>query len=150
MKFEHSAMIDASVEKVWAFLLDIPSVAKCAPGMQSVEALGGDKYRGTIVVSLGPARLTLQGDVEITEKDDATHKASLRAEAADKRAGGAVKAIVGLSCEVSGSGTALKVDTDADVLGRIGEFGQPFIRRKAEQTMKEFTDNLQKAIAAKG
>ncbi|MBI2320378.1 MAG: carbon monoxide dehydrogenase, partial [Betaproteobacteria bacterium] len=39
MKFEHNAMIDAPVEKVWSFLMDIPAVAKCAPGMQSVEPL---------------------------------------------------------------------------------------------------------------
>ncbi len=150
LKFEHNATIDAPIEKVWAFLMDIPAVAKCAPGMQSVEPLGDDKYRGTIVVSFGPARLTLQGDVAIVEKDEVNHYASMKAEATDKRAGGAVKAVLGMSCSTSGSGTQLKVETDADVLGRIGEFGQPFIRRKAEQTMNEFTNNLQKAIAARG
>src|SRR5687768_16593824 len=93
-KFEHHATIPASPDKVWAFLMDIPSVAKCGPGVQSVEPLGDDKYRGTINIAFGPVRLALAGDVSITEKDEVAKVASMRADAADKRAGGAVKAIM--------------------------------------------------------
>jgi len=69
MKFEHSATIAAPIERVWAFLMDVPSVAKCAPGVESVEPLGNDRYRGTLKISVGPIRLALQGDVYIVEKD---------------------------------------------------------------------------------
>ena len=48
------------------------------------------------------------------------------------------------------SGTQLKLDTDATVMGRIGEFGQPIIKKKAEQMMNEFAKNLEKAITATG
>ena len=40
MKFEHSATIAAPIDKVWAFLMDVPSVAKCAPGVQSARYAG--------------------------------------------------------------------------------------------------------------
>jgi len=147
MKFEHSATIAAPIDKVWAFLMDVPSVAKCAPGVQSVEPLGDDKYRGTINVSVGPIKLALAGDVSIVEKDEAAKKASMRADAADKRAGGAVKAVMNMSLSEAGGGTELKMETDAQVMGRIGEFGQPIIRKKAEQMMGQFAENLSKAIS---
>lgn len=150
MKFEHKAVIAAPIDKVWAFLLDVPSVAKCAPGVESVEPLGDDKYRGTLKVQVGPIKLALQGDVSIVAKDEAARTASMRADAADRRAGGAVKAVMNMALsEVPGDppSTELRMDTDAQVMGRIGEFGQPIIRRKAEQTMNEFAANLQRAIS---
>jgi hypothetical protein len=152
MKFEHKATIAAPIDRVWAFLMDVPSVATCAPGVESVEPLGDDKYRGTLKVAVGPVRLSLQGDVSIVAKDEAARTASMRADAADKRAGGAVKAVMNMALtELSANppSTELRMETDAQVMGRIGEFGQPIIRKKAEQTMNEFAANLQKAILEK-
>lgn len=147
MKFEHVATIAAPIDKVWAFLMDVPSVAKCAPGVQSVEPLGDDKYRGTINVAVGPIKLALTGDVSITAKDEVARTASMRADAADKRAGGAVKAVMNMSLIEVPGGTQLTMATDAQVMGRIGEFGQPIIRKKAEQTMGQFAKNLSEAVA---
>ena len=77
--------------------MDVPAVAKCAPGVEEIEPLGDDRYRGTLKVSVGPIRLTMQGDVYIVERDDAAKTASMRADAADKRAGGAVKAVLSMA-----------------------------------------------------
>lgn len=151
MKFEHVATIAAPMDRVWSFLMDVPSVAKCAPGVESVEPLGDDRYRGTLKVSVGPIRLSLQGDVYIVERDDAAKKASMRADAADKRAGGAVKAVLSMALTEppdGATGTQLRLDTDATVMGRIGEFGQPIIKKKAEQMMNEFAKNLEQAISS--
>src|SRR3954465_9724699 len=137
MKFEHKATIPAPIDNVWAFLMDLTKVATCVPGVDTVEAIGDDKYRGTIKVAVGPIRLSLAGDVSITERDDVAKKASMRADAADKRAGGAVKALLSMALsETPGTpnSTELMLETDAQVMGRIGEFGQPIIRKKAEQT----------------
>jgi len=73
----------------------------------------------------------------------------MRADAADRRAGGAVKAVINMALsETEGvQGTQLRLETDAQVMGRIGEFGQPIIRKKAEQMMNEFAKNLEQAIA---
>ncbi len=151
MKFAHEATIAAPMDRVWSFLMDVPSVAKCAPGVEEVEPLGNDRYRGTLKVSVGPIRLSLQGDVYIVERDDAAKTASMRADAADKRAGGAVKAVMTMALAEppgGGGGTQLKLDTDATVMGRIGEFGQPIIKKKAEQMMNEFAKNLENAITS--
>ena len=41
----------------------------------------------------------------------------------------------------------LVVTTDAQILGKIGEFGQPVVKRKADQTMTEFVANLGRALS---
>ena len=148
MKFAHAALIDAPIDKVWDFLMDVPAVAKCLPGVETVEDLGDDRYRGTLRVSVRPIKLAFQGDVNIVEQDATARRASMRAEAADKRAGGAVKALLSMALAEVPGGTELRMETDAQVLGRIGEFGQPVIRKKADQTVTEFALNLQKAIQA--
>ena len=49
--------------------------------------------------------------------------------------------------EKSATTTELKITTDAQVLGRIGDFGQPIIRKKADQMVGEIAENMKKAIA---
>lgn len=149
MKFEHNVTVQAPKAKLWELLMDVPRVAKCVPGVESVEALGNDAYRGTLKVSVGPIKLSLAGDISITEADADAGKAAMRADAADKRVGGAVKATMDMQVtEASASTADLTIITDAQVMGRIGEFGQPIIRKKADQIMQEFAKNLSKEVSA--
>src|SRR4051812_942223 len=92
MKFEHSARIPARREKVWAVLMDVPKVATCVPGVEGVEPLGNDVWRGTLKVRVGPIGLSLGGDVSITHKDEQAGIADMRADAADRKVGGMVAA----------------------------------------------------------
>src|SRR5688500_3659984 len=146
MKFQHTAKVDAPIDEVWRWLMDVPRIAQCVPGVDSVEPIENDRFQGTIKVSVGPIRLALRGDVWITERDEQAHRAAMRAEAADRQAGGSVKATLTLSLTERDGGTEMLMETDAQVLGRIGEFGQPVIRKKADQVVGEFSRNLQQAI----
>lgn len=147
MKFEQTVDLDAPPERVWAFVMDIPSVAKCIPGLQSLEDLGNDRYKAVVKVKVGPIGLNLASELFIESKDEASKTAAMRVEAADKRVGGAVKSVMTMHLEPNGSGTRLQVDTDAQVMGRIGDFGQPVIRKKADQTLQEVAANLRAALA---
>lgn len=146
MKFEQTVALDADPERVWDFILDVPAVAKCIPGVDSIEPLGGDKYKVMMKVRVGPIGLSLQSELAIVEKDEASKTAALRVDAADKRVGGAVKATMTTHLEPNGTGTTMQVTTDAQVLGRIGDFGQPVIRKKADQMLQEVASNLRKAL----
>jgi carbon monoxide dehydrogenase subunit G len=149
VKFEHTIEMPAARGRVWAFVMDVPSVAKCVPGLEGLEDLGGDKYRATMKVRVGPISLALKSDLSIVEKDEAAGRAVLAVDAADKRIGGAVKAQMEMQIvEKSATTTELRIVTDAQVLGRIGDFGQPIIRKKADQTVTEITENMKKALSA--
>jgi len=149
VKFEHTIEMPAARDRVWSFVMDVPSVAKCVPGLEGLEDLGGDKYRATMKVRVGPIALSLGSDLSIVEKDQAAGRAVLAVDASDKRIGGAVKAQMTMQiAEKTPSTTQLTIVTDAQVLGRIGDFGQPIIRKKADQTVTEIAENMKKALTA--
>jgi carbon monoxide dehydrogenase subunit G len=148
VKFEQTIELpEASPDRVWAFVMDVPSVAKCIPGCEGVEALGDDRYKAVVKLKVGPISLSLASEISIVEQDEAQKTAALRVEAADKRIGGAVKATMSMKLTPEGDGTRLEVSTDANVMGRIGDFGQSVIRKKADQTLQEVAENLRKALA---
>jgi len=148
MKFEQTIDLPgASPERVWGFVMDVPSMAKCIPGCDGVEDLGNNRYKAIVKIKVGPIGLALASEISIVEKDETNRTAALLVEAADKRVGGAVKATMSMKLTPEGDGTKLEVSTDANVMGRIGDFGQPIIRKKADQTLQEVAANLRKALA---
>ena len=147
MKFEQSIDLDADPQRVWDFVMDVPSVAKCIPGCDGVEQIGDDKYKAVVKVKVGPIGLSLASEISIVARDEAAKTAQLLVDSADKRIGGAVKATLSMKLTPQGTGTKLDVDTDANVMGRIGDFGQPVIRKKADQTLQEVAANLRSALA---
>ena len=117
MKFDQTIDLSgASPERVWAFVMDVPSMAKCIPGCDGVEDLGNNHYKAVVKIKVGPIGLSLASDISIVEKDEANRTASLLVEAADKRVGGAVKATMSMKLTPEGDGTKLEVSTDANVM----------------------------------
>ncbi len=147
MIFEHTIDLAAPPDTVWAFVMDVRAVAKCMPGAQTVEPLGADRYAMTVKVKVGPIGLTLRSEVAIVSVDEAARTAALQMEAADKRVGGAVKATMTMRLEPIDAGTRMNITTDATVMGRIGDFGQPVIRKKADQMLTEAGAAMQEALA---
>lgn len=147
MKFTQTATLPVGSEPLWQFLMDIPRVSSCLPGVESVEKLEGDTYQGTLKVRVGPISLTLQGKIILEEKNEQEMRAALRAEAADRRAAGAVRGKSTMELKKLGPNeTELMVETDVSILGKIGEFGQPIIRKKADQMLKQFIENIKKEL----
>jgi carbon monoxide dehydrogenase subunit G len=146
MKLEHSVSIDASRARVWAALMDLPSAARCVPGTRDI-VVSGEGVRGTLDVRVGPVKLALSGTVAVESRDEAAGTARLRADAEDRRLGGAVRAYVDLA--VTGDApTNLRVSSDVAILGRIGELGQPLIARQADKVLAGFADCLRRAVGS--
>ena len=139
--------VDAPRAAVWAVLMDLPVAAGCVPGTRDVAA-AGDGVRGTLDVRVGPVKLALDGTVSVESRDETAGTARLRADAADRRIGGAVRALVELA--VTGDApTELRISSDVAILGRIGELGQPLIARQADKVLAGFADCLRRTVAAR-
>lgn len=148
MTFEQTLDLPADPARVWAFIMDVPRVARCIPGVDGVEATAPDRYRATLKIRVGPIGLVLGSEIAITARDEAARTASLSLEAVDKRVGGAVKATMTMRLIESGGATSMHVVTDAQVMGRIGDFGQAVIRKKADQMLQEIGSNMREALTA--
>ena len=148
MKFSQTAQIPVAREPLWNFLMDVPKVAKSLPGVESVSKIDDTTYQGALTVRVGPIKLNLQGKIILEEQNKQAWRAALRAEAKDRMAAGAVNGKTTMSLkEISANLTELVVDTDVNILGKIGEFGQPIIRKKADSMLKEFVENIKKQFS---
>ncbi|HUK41259.1 MAG TPA: SRPBCC family protein [Candidatus Acidoferrales bacterium] len=150
MKFSQSAQIPVPREPLWEFLMDVPKVAQSLPGVESVSKIDDTTYEGALKVRVGPIALNLLGKIIVEEQDKENWRAALRAEANDRRAAGAVKGKTTMMLKALDPGqTELVVETDVNILGKIGEFGQPIIRKKADTMLKEFVENIKKQLTGK-
>jgi carbon monoxide dehydrogenase subunit G len=147
VKFSQRAVIPVAREPLWQFLMDVPKVAESLPGVESVTRIDDTTYQGTLKVRVGPISLNLQGKIIVEERDRERWRAALRAEANDRMAAGAVKGKTTMELkELGPKETELLVETDVNILGKIGEFGQPIIRKKADQMLQQFVENMKRQL----
>ncbi len=143
MNFTHRCTIPVAREALWQFLMDVPQMATCVPGVESVTPNGDNQYSGRMRVKVGPIHLTLQGVLTIQEQNPQQWLAVARAEANDRRVGGGVHLTAHMTLVESGpAATDLDVQTQARFLGKLGEFGQPVIRKQADAIIAEFARNV--------
>ena len=147
---EHRITVPAPPERVWAFMMDIPAVSRCVPGVDGVARIDDTTYSGVMSVRVGPIQIRLDGRVILAERDEPARQARMDLKAADKRVNGAVNAKMRMQLSPGETSDKTDVDirTDANVMGKLGEFGQAVIRKKADQIVQEFARNLSAAIAA--
>ena len=143
MHFENKATIPVSRNDLWSLLMDMEQVARCLPGVEDVKTIDPDNYLGTLKLRVGPIGLKLEGKVNVIERNQDAWQAAMRAEGNEKGVGGAVKATIAMKLdEVAPAQTELTVTTDAQVMGKLGEFGQPVMRKKADSMMQDFSRNI--------
>jgi len=148
VKFNQRVVIPMAREPLWDFLMDVPKVARSLPGVETVSQIDDTTYQGTLKVRVGPISLNLQGKIIMEQRDRGSWRAALRAEASDRMVAGAVKGKTTMELkEIGPKETELLVETDVNILGKIGEFGQPIIRKKADQMLQEFVENIKKQLA---
>lgn len=143
MRFEKTITVPTSVDRAWDLLMDMPEVGTCVPGLETVEEIGPDTYRGVMKVKVGAMRVTFNGEIKVIETNREDLRAKMEAKGADKRVGGAMNATVDMSLrEIGSEEVEMTTVADAAVLGKLGELGQAVMMRKADQIMTRFAENL--------
>ena len=93
----------------------------------------------------GPVRLNFSGTISVVEQDIEKGEARFHTEAADRRVGGSIRADLTMQItSISPEETEMLIVSDTVFMGKIGELGQPIIRRKANSTLQDFARNLAK------
>jgi carbon monoxide dehydrogenase subunit G len=147
MKMENRCLVPADRNTAWSLVTDIPRAAACVPGVQDVIAEEEGRFRAVMQVRVGPISLNLAGTIQVLEQDEEKGEARFLVEASDRRVGGGVRTTISMQLTPQPDGqTELTILSDTNFMGRLGELGQPIIRRKANTTMQEFARNLAEAV----
>src|SRR5579884_2696515 len=112
MEFSGTQVIAASIETVWAYLLDVNKVAACAPGFQSLEELGTEHWKAVIAVGVGPVKAKFTLDVTRPEMNEPNR---MVVKAHGKAPGSAVE-LEGVMNLVEESDTQTRMDWSAHVV----------------------------------
>ena len=148
MRFENQFDVDAPLARVWEAMLDVERVAPTVPGAQVLERTGDDAYKVAIKVKVGPMSMTYRGEVEITERDEAAHRAVMRARAKESRGQGTADADVTMVLSGANGGTSATVTTDVKLSGKVATMGQGVLQDVSGRLVQTFAQNLAAMLEA--
>jgi len=147
MKFEQTCIITANRIEVWDFLMNMENVAACLQGVRKFDIIDEDNYEGILRVKVGPVSISFQGAVTVETRDREQWLGVVRAEAKDRKVGGGVTAQLNMILvETSPEETEMSIVLDTHLLGKIGEFGQPLIRKKTNDLLQNFAAEVSKQL----
>ena len=146
MEIDKTLILPASPARVWSMLLDPQAMARCVPGMQSVQVVTPDEYTAEMVtkVSFITARMKLR--TRIVERDEPRY---LKAEGTGEDSGVAssMKQTTEMHLEPMPDGQSqLRLKVKVDVVGRLATFGLSALKTKADRLWDEFGQNLIKYL----
>jgi carbon monoxide dehydrogenase subunit G len=148
MRFENHFDVDAPIDRVWDAVLDVERVAPTVPGAQVLERTGEDSFKVAIKVKVGPMSMTYRGEVEITERDEAAHRAVMKARAKESRGQGTANADVTMALSGEDGRTSATVTTDVELSGKVATMGQGVLQDVSGRLVQTFAQNLAAMLEA--
>ena len=145
MQIKDTFVIRAPQDKVWEFLFDIPKLSQCIPGIESVEVVDDKTYRGKLVVKVGPIKSAFTGIVTLIEVN-ALNRIAGTVEGDDKSSASSVKATFTGALKTVDGGTEASFEVEANLRGRLAQFGGPVITATAKKITAEFAKKLREKL----
>ncbi|RYF58369.1 MAG: carbon monoxide dehydrogenase [Comamonadaceae bacterium] len=141
MQISDEFIVPLPPDEAWPVLLDLERVAPCLPGA-TITAIDGDDFEGKAKIKVGPITAEYKGAARFVERDEAGHRATLRATGKDARGQGNVSANIGLRLVAHEGGSRVLVDTEMDISGKIAQFGRGVINDAAAALLGVFAERL--------
>ncbi len=145
MQVTGSTTINAPREKVFACLTNPDFVAKCAPGLESMEVVEENKrYKATGSVGLGNLRVRFSGDIEFLEMDP-PNRAKMKGHGAAP--GSAVDGTAEMKLRDGENGaTIMDWTADVNVLGTIASLASRMMGSMTQKLSAQFFDCVKARI----
>jgi carbon monoxide dehydrogenase subunit G len=136
--------------EAWTALWDVPAVARCLPGCETVEEVEPRRrYRATVRDRVGPFSVSIPLDVAVDAVEAERH---LRVTAAgrDSILGSPVRmSLIARLVPGPGGGSRLALDGQADVGGKLAALGQAVIHRKTRDILDAFARHLAEMLGSR-
>lgn len=147
MRVEQSFVIPRPPEDVWRFFEDIPGVARCVPGMESVEVVDGDTTNVRVRQSLGPMSATFDLRMRVTERTPVDRMRFTAVGKAVRGAAGSLRSVNTVVLSPEGPGTKVSLEADVALGGMLGSVGQKIVTKQATAITEQFAAALEGALS---
>lgn len=140
--------VSEAPDKVWEFFNNIPLVAACLPGADISEQVGDDRYKGTVVIGLGPVRLNFAGEAEIKERNEENKTILVDASGADVKGRGQAALVVNAALVPHHTGTKVTVQQDLQLSGAAAQYGRGLVQDVTAVLLDDFAANMRASLSA--
>ena len=148
MEIENEFTVPASIDHVWAYLLDVERVAPCMPGAELTEVVDDTTWKGKVNMKLGPVSLSFAGTVTMQDRDDVAHKIVLAAKGMEQKGKGAANASVTSWLEDGQGETHVKMQADIHLTGTVAQLSRGLLPEVSRKLTQQFADCLAQSMGA--
>jgi carbon monoxide dehydrogenase subunit G len=149
MQIQEVFEVDAAPEAVWAFFEQVERVARCVPGVKSVEPQGPDRYRVVAAQKVGFVSATFELTTQLAGREPGR---SMEFTSVGKTVAGAVGNLrsrdrVEFEPTATG-GTRVRLTSEVAVGGMLGALGHKAIGVKSREITERFAAALRAELQA--
>ena len=149
MLIENEFTVEAPVDFLWSYLLDVEKIAPCMPGAELTEVVDDTNWKGKLNAKFGPVSLAFAGTVTMQERDDVAHRVVLHAKGMEQKGKGAANATVTSWLEPPADGrVTVKMQADITLTGAAAQLSRGLLPEISKKLTQQFADCLQESMAA--
>jgi carbon monoxide dehydrogenase subunit G len=133
---------------VFDFLQDPYHVVACFPGAALTEDLGGDAYRATVKVKVGPVTAAYTGTATVQRRDRVERVAALVAVGRGARGTGTASATATMRVTPGPAGATVLLSTDLTIAGKLAQFGRGMMADVSNRMVGELAARVRERVEA--
>lgn len=146
-KIEESFEVQAPIERVWKYLTNPAQVVHCLPGAEMLESQDDQAFLGVLKVKVGPLSMSYKGRAQFTEVNELAHQVRMVGEAREVSGSGSTKvSMLSTVTALENGGTAVMVNAEVDLVGKIVQFGRGMIEEVSRQMFRDFSNCVKKQL----
>jgi carbon monoxide dehydrogenase subunit G len=146
VKFEESFTIDHPVERAWPFFEDANRLAKCVPGVESVEPGDDGRSRLKMTQKVGYLSATFNLRMHVSGSEPGRFIEIVSIGKTVRGAVGELRATNRVELEPDDGRTHVRLVADVAVGGMLGSVGQKVMASKAREVAAEFAANVSREL----
>jgi carbon monoxide dehydrogenase subunit G len=138
VELDHSFTTSKPIDESFAAITDLERVVPAVQGGSVLEATSPDSVKAEILVKMGAMSMKFTGTVEVTEKDEAEHRAVLTVKS--REAGGQGHANATATFALNDGGGTLH--TNAQITGKAASMGEGVVAGVLDALITDFTTRV--------
>ena len=150
IELKNEFAVAASPDETYKALVDILRVTPCIPGARIIGPHKDGGYEAEMSLKLGPMNMVFAGPIKILEQSEKARRAVYWGSATERKGRGTASAKVVLAVgpgSLSPEGSAITVNTDLGIGGRVAQMGRGVMEGVAGELIRTMADNLEKMLA---